>query len=119
MLSAHELAALRVAHREALPETATIRRMTEASDGMGGRRKMPATLSVELPCRLAPLGQSAQERIIAERLTGVTAYVATLPAESDVQMEDELEIRGHTLRVIAILGSSFETARRVACMEMI
>jgi len=117
MLTTRDLTAMRDTQYEALPETATIRRTTETSDGMGGRQ--PATSDVGVtPCRLAPLGQSAQERVIAERLTGMTAYVATLPAGTDVRMEDEISIGARVLRVIAVLGRSYETARRVVCVEM-
>lgn len=101
-----------------LTETATVQRVTRTGDGMGGFSESWATVAT-VSARVAPLGNSPQERVIAERLTGVTLWTVTLPAGTDVTDADRIGISGRTFEVTGMLGpQSLEAARRAVCKEV-
>ncbi len=118
MLTAAELTAMRATQAEALPDSGTITRATLSSDGAGGQSESWGTGST-VSCRLGRLGQSGEERAIAERLTGVTPFVVTVPTGTDIRPEDRITIAGRTFEVAAVLATgAWETALRVAVTEV-
>lgn len=119
MLTAAELAALRAVQAEALPDECSVMRATETETADGGVSHSRAAVAT-VACRLGALGRSGEERVIAERLSAVTGYVVTLPAETDVRAEDRLTIGARTFEVAAVLATgAWETARRVAAVEIL
>jgi len=117
VLSAAEITSMRATQEEALPDTCVISRATLTADGAGGQTETWATVAT-VACRVAAMGGRGAERLIADRLSAVTPYVVTLPAETDVEPEDRIVIGTRTLEVAAVLAiEGWETARRVAAVE--
>jgi hypothetical protein len=71
-----------------MPETATIRRRGERIPGPGGTGTYGPTTITNTPCRVAPLGSSAQERVIADQLQDTALEVLVVPKDADVQGTD-------------------------------
>ncbi len=117
MLSATEIAAMREAAEAALPDTAQIRRRTLTPDGAGGHTESWSTVTT-VACRVAPLGRSPDERVIAERLTATSAWTITLPALTDVQPADQIVVGTRVFGVAGALVRSEEITRRVVCVEV-
>ena len=100
-----------------LPDTATVSRDTEVSDGAGGWTVTTAT-SGPVACRVAPAG--GREAVIAGKLDSVAAWTITLPALTDVTAKDRIVVGARTFEVAAVLGPrSWEIARRVLCLEIL
>jgi hypothetical protein len=108
---------MRVAQDAVLPETCDIRRPVSVADGYGAQTlTFPASGSAAA-CRLgAP--RSQQERVIADRLSPLSAYTVTLPAGTDVLETDNIVTDSRTLRVVGIMRDSYETAVRVVAAEV-
>lgn len=118
MLTSDELTAMRATQAEALPDSCTITRATLSSDGAGGQSEGWDT-SATVSCRLGRLGQSGEERAIAERLAAMTPFVVTVPTGTDIRPEDRIAIGGRTFEVVAVLATGvWETALRVAVTEV-
>ncbi len=118
MLSATDLAAMRSTVDASLPDVAQVQRRTLTSDGAGGYTESWNTVAT-VACRVAPSGQSPQERVIAERLTATSVWTITLPAETDVRPADRLLVGTRTFEVAGVLARSEEIARRVICTEVL
>jgi head-tail adaptor len=118
MLSAEELAAIRGDVLELQPDTCQVQRVTLTPDGAGGQTESWSTVAT-VACRVAPSGQSPQERAIAERVASVSTWTLTLPAETDVRPADRLQVGTRTFEVVGVLARSFEIARRVVCTEVL
>jgi len=116
MLSATELAAMRSTLNDSLPDTAQVRRKSLTSDGAGGYTESWSTVAA-VACRVAPSGQSPQERVIAERLTATAIWTVTLPAGTDVRPADRIVVGSRAFEVVGVLARSYELARRVVCTE--
>ncbi len=116
-LTTDELAAMQAEAVEMLPDTCTIRRGTRTPDGAGGFTTAYNDVYGLVPCRRGPVGQS--ERIIAEKLTDVRVWTVTLPAATDIQTGDLIDIDGYagTLKVAGWADRSWEITRRVVCTE--
>lgn len=119
MLSASDIAAMRATIEAALPDTCTIQRATETSDGAGGRTKTWATLASGVKCRLAPDTYRAEEREVAARLTAVTAWVITLPVGQDVAEKDRIVVGSSTYEVAGVSKhGAWELSVRVSCTKV-
>ena len=118
MLSATEIDAMRSTLDDSLPDTAQVQRKTLTGDGAGGYTESWATVAT-VACRVAPSGQSPQERVIAERLTATSTWTLTIPALTDVQPADRIVVGAQTFDVVAALARSEEIARRVVCVEVL
>ncbi len=118
MLSDADLAAMRSTLNSSLPDTAQVQRKSLTSDGAGGFTETWATVAT-MACRVAPSGQSPQERVIAERLTAMSTWTVTLPAGTDVQPADRVVVGSRTFEVVAALARSEEIARRIVCTEVL
>ena len=70
-------------------------------------------------CRIGSLGNSAAEREIAGRLGGKVLYVLTIPYAWDVHPSDRLEAGSRVFEVAAVITTSYATARRAVCSEVI
>jgi len=119
MLSASDLAAMREAQDAALPDTCTIRRKTLVSDGMGGYTETWSDLATGVKCRIATSRYRPEEAAIAEKFTGRTLWMLTLPAGTDVTNEDRVVLSGTTYEVVGVLSAgSWEMCRRVLVVEV-
>lgn len=117
MLTATELADMRQAILEALPDTGQVTRPTRAADGLGGQTVTYTTAIAAVACRLSlPTGGtpgiSQLGKEIAERLGNRTIFVASFPYNTDVRDGDRLAVNGKTYEVLAIINGSWEIARR-------
>ena len=110
------LARLRAVANANMNVTATVSRVTRASDGMGGWTETWATAAT-LACRRVSTLSQAEQRI-AERLAVVRPWVVQVAALSDVQEADRLVIGSDTLEVVHVAQSSWEAVRRVLCSEI-
>lgn len=117
MLSDVELSDMRSQQEENMPETVYIQAATETSNGAGGRSQVWATVATTKG-RIGDLGKDPQERAIAERLTGVKAYVVTLPVGTAVDEKNQLQINGRQFQVVGAPHKSHQTALRVVCSEV-
>jgi len=79
MLTSIEIDAMRTMLNASLPDTAQVQRKTLTSDGAGGFTEAWTTVAT-VACRVAPSGQSPQERAIAERLASTSIWTLTVPA---------------------------------------
>lgn len=117
MLTAAELTAMRATLNASLPDTCEISRVTLEPDGAGGQIETWETIAT-VACRVAPSGQSPQERAVAERVASVSTWTLTLPAETDVRASDRLIAGVRRFEVVGVLAHSVEIARRVVCVEV-
>lgn len=117
MLSAAELAEMRSVQALAQAGTAVITRRTLASDGMGGFTETWAAAGT-VTCRVWPASESGAESLIAERITEGDAWILTLPYATDVLAKDRIAADGRTFEVVAPIAHTWETARRVVCVEV-
>ena len=118
MLTSIEIDAMRTMLNASLPDTAQVQRKTLTSDGAGGFTEAWTTVAT-VACRVAPSGQSPQERAIAERLASTSIWTLTVPALTDVRPADRLVVGGRTFEVAAVLARSDEISRRVVCVEVV
>lgn len=110
------LARLRAVANRNMNETAAVRRVTRASDGLGGWTETWATAAT-LDCRRISSLNQAEVRI-AERLAVARPWIVQVPALSDVLEADRLVIGSDTLEVVHVAMSSWEAVRRVLCSEV-
>lgn len=116
MLSDYERASMIAAQIEALPDTGTVERKTLTDDGAGGFTETVTATS--LPCRIGmPTG--SYERAIAGQLGAVAVSVLTFPAGSDIGEADRVTVGTRSFEVKWVFRPTFETARRVLCVEVL
>jgi len=109
---------MRATLNASLPDSCQVSRKTTTSDGAGGQTESWGTV-VTVACRVSPTGQSPQERAIADRLSGVSVWTITLPANTDVTIADRLVIGARAFEVAGVLARSYEVSRRVVCVEVV
>jgi hypothetical protein len=57
---------------------------------------------------------------MAERIGNRSAWLVTLPATTAVDTDDRLVVGSRTFEVVGVLAAhSWETARRVVCVEVV
>jgi hypothetical protein len=113
VLTEPELERLRSAANLTLPGTAVIRSETWASDG-GGGGSMSYTASGTVDCRIAPVGRQTGEGEIGERMSPDAQWIVTLPANTTIDLQDQIVTGGGTFSVLAIRAPrSYEMTRRV------
>ncbi len=87
------------------PDKCSIERPTFTRTGYGTTAKDYYPIESSIGCSWGPAGKDAKEYVRAAKLTGVTAYMITMPAQADVRPQDRLivEARGneseHTFEV--------------------
>lgn len=91
MLSSEALTGLRAIAVRALPDTAVIQRLTQVVDDVGGTTDTYAAAST-VACRVSRSGNQADERILAERIVGRSAFTVYLPHDADVRESDRLVV---------------------------
>lgn len=117
MLTVAELASARSAQNLTLTQTATIRRPSSTSDGMGGYTTTNTTVGT-LPCRVA-VASDSDVRQVASQLRERTLLRVTFQALADVRQADEVTINGIVYQVVGVNGShTLETARACLCVPV-
>lgn len=91
MLSAETLAGLRSVVATALPDTAAIERLTQVVDANGSTTDTYATAST-VACRVSRIGTDVEERVLANRITGRSAFTVYLPYDADARETDRLAV---------------------------
>ena len=105
MLDAATQAELRALSDTALPETVTVtRKGAFTPDGKGGGSYATATASIA--CRFAPLGNTPQERVIAERHVEGDVGRLTTAVGADLRVGDSIAFRNATWKVVGSLERS-------------
>lgn len=120
MLTAAQVASIRGTVEESLPQTCTIQRKTTASDSGGGSSESWASLTANVPCRVAPTGggEQASSSNRSDQIADDTTHVVTLPAQQDISEADRLVIGGDTFNVLLVRKrGDWELSRRVEVRE--
>lgn len=116
MLSATELAAMRVVQAATMTSTAVVTRIARTSDDMGGWTQSETTHS--LACRIAPSANMPTASIYAGRLAEGLPWRLTVAAGADVQEGDRVTVDGRGFEVLGVMGPyTNETARVCVCAE--
>jgi len=111
---------MRDVQEDAMPDTAYVRSRTQAADGIGGYTDSWANGSA-IACRVAPYSsRQGTDEVMAERIGARTAWTVTLPAATVVTTDNRLVVGSRTFEVVGVLAAhSWETARRVVCVEVV
>lgn len=119
MFTASELSTMRHAARAAMPDTFRVDVPgAKVEDGAGGVYYGSPTPR-DIPCRKAPIGNSPQERLLAEQIQEVGLEVIVLPWDAEVSLSAEgTWIHGESGRtkryqVKAIPERTYQVERRV------
>lgn len=106
LFSPTDLADLRALERSAMPDTVVISTPAAPSaDGFGGQTT-PAPTTVTTVGLLMPLGQTPQERTIADRVSGAHVVAVALPYDTAVTDAATLTINGTTtVQVLGVLNN--------------
>lgn len=91
MLSAETLAGLRAITATALPDTAAVQRPTQVVDANGNTTETYATVAT-VACRVSRVGNDVEERVLANRITGRSAFTVYLPYDADARETDRLAV---------------------------
>ncbi len=118
LLTADELDDMKDTQDSNLPETVYIQTLTETATATSGRSQAWNTTTTTTG-RIAPLGNSGEERELASRLGSVQGYVVTLPADTVVTNQNRLQISGRQFDIKATLKRSSQTALRLVCVEVL
>lgn len=117
MLSAIELAAMRAAQEATMSEDCVIRHYPLTQDGQG-RWLKGAPVETATVCRIGDWG-GADERLFGGQLRGRVGYVLTFPHDTLIYSEDVVVIGSRQFEVVAARTSSYPTAIRAICVEVI
>lgn len=100
------------------PDTCTIQRATETSDGDGTSASW-ATLASGVTCRLSRIGQGGNEALGAGgAVRAIGQRRIKLPAGQDVRASDRIVTGGVTYEVVDVPKISNETERTAVCREI-
>jgi len=116
VLTARDLAAMRTTQAEAQPETATIHRSSDVSDGRGGQTTTWTADTATITARIGYL--TAAEQTTANALGLERAVVLSLPVGTDVAETDRVIIGTRTYQVAGPLKGSYQTALRVMATDI-
>lgn len=109
-ITAGELARAREDAADFLPSTAVITRGTMVDD-QGGGGSVSWQNRATVACRVAPI--TAEEVALGGRLREDSDWIITLPALTEVGLDERLVIDGDTYRVQAVRDRDYEVTRRV------
>lgn len=118
-----ELADLRSATESWFTDILDIYRGAVSSDPYGGEGEGAEGLVAQaVPCAIESSAEHVQERALLAIIGDVQAFTVTVPAETDIQVDDRVVLtsRGNdSLRVQAVMApESWEIERRVIATEL-
>lgn len=118
MLSATELADMKLMVADTLVDSCTRRRTTTVADSAGGYTETTADAG-PYDCLLMPANTQAALDLVAQDIKIVCPYVIRFEAGRDIRAGDRVLIGVRTFEVKAPLkGAVMELVRRVACVEI-
>lgn len=118
MLSSAQLTAMRAVQAQTFDMSAAITRRAVSQNATTGRASETPSTVATVACRVAPGKASDRERIEAGRVVSGTIWRVTVPATTDVRLNDALVVGSRTFEVMAVWGAeSRETARVCLCVE--
>lgn len=100
------------------PTSATIRRKTRVSDGMGGQTETWADVAT-VRCRYAPGGGKAGEQITADRLENASQWTIAFAGAPDVRDADRVVIGSRTFEVNKAMSATVTQPLSVLCVEVV
>ncbi len=116
MLSGGQLAAMRAAAAGYLPDTCTIQRRTQTSDGGGGSTTAWAATQT-VACRISPVA-GGESSSTGDRISDESTAVVTFGAGTDVKESDRLQVAGRTYDVTLVrTRGAYEITRRCEVKE--
>lgn len=116
MPSVGQVERMRATAAGALPDTATVRRLTRVPSGGGGYTDSWVDVAT-VACRIAPVG-GGEGATVGDAVSDRTTHVVTLPALTDVAEADRLVVDGQTLEVtLAKKRGTWELSRRCEVVE--
>jgi head-tail adaptor len=121
LLSAAQLAVMRNAVAQVLPDTCSIQRYTSAPDGAGGQTETWSTVHTAVACRVTAYSgrKGGVEDQIRQRFDSVLWWRVTLPVGTDVTVKDRIGFGAHTFEVRSVeTGRSFEVECHADCEEI-
>ena len=120
MLTAAEITAMQSTVNSALPDSATISRVTLTTTSLGGSSEGWATVAT-VACRVSPLVvSSAVERAAADVEMAVSPWVITLPANTDIRITDRVVVGARTFEVVSLqVRRSWELHTGVHAQEVL
>lgn len=118
MLSADQLAAMKATINASFPDSATIQRPSNVSDGAGGWTSAVSTTGPH-SCRVDPAGSTANEYMTVDEIFSSSAHIITFPAGTDVRAQDRIVVGARTFEVRGVLSpAAWELSRRAVCLEI-
>lgn len=119
MLTAAEIAQMRVTQAAALPDTGTVQRKSAPADGRGGQAVSYTDFATGVNCRLGQ-GQGAKPGTRGDRIDTRIPWVVTFAYNQDIRSTDRIVIGGRTFEVISLEDhTEWMTALRVNCIEIV
>ena len=116
MISAADVAAMRLEQEAWLDGTATIYTATRTSDSAGSST-VAWVATGTAACRLMPM--SARESVWSAAVREAAEWVVTLPHSVTVTHAQRIVVDGRTLDVVGVENRhSIDTATRAACVEV-
>lgn len=103
-LTAAELAEIRAAINELMPDTCNLLTPTAVSDSEGGHSQTWGTASSNVPCRLdsIQMRNMTNEQLAAGQITPFHSYVLTLPTTATVTEAYRVELGSDTYQVRSV-----------------
>jgi hypothetical protein len=101
LLSTKDLEIFGLVANEAMPDTATIVRTTEISDGSGGTIPDIVVTAI-VKCRISPQGISYSERERPQGEQTFQAWYLTVPIGTDIAYKDIVNVRNG--KIVEVLG---------------
>lgn len=116
-LTASEIAGMRSVATSALPDTATIERVTTTN--VGGEESETWTTLPTVACRIAPVG-GGETGETGGRIAVETTSIVTLPAATDIEESDRIVIASRVYQITRVdKRGEWEISRRVQVKESV
>lgn len=106
---------MRRVYEMSLPDSCDVVTVTVTIDPETGYRTEDKT-KVTVACRISPMDHG-DESMIAGQQQALTAYVITLPADTDIDATSRIASGGRTFSVQGFSDKSWEIGREVWCTE--
>jgi hypothetical protein len=100
LVSANDLAMMRAAQVNALPDTCTIQRATSGHNTIGEGTLAWSTVGTAIACRVRPANRITDLTEMGGQQTAVANWMATLAHNQDVQDGDRLIMGSDTYEVL-------------------
>jgi hypothetical protein len=121
LLTDADIAGMRSAVEDSLPDTAVIQTRTFVGDSGGGGTSVWAA-SGTVACRVSPRRPSnfGAERDVAMRITEVATFLVTLPQSASCDTNSRIQTMGNTYEVVGLQEPrSWDLCRRVEVLEVV